>query len=881
MTAPINAVDSELDVTDKRASSSISTGSLEFGAVNSSVPTSIAVVEDMPYDPDAANTLCDAIVNGSFPQDERLLTIDLSSETISALLDQISQTQDGLRDEIKADSKDDAGNVDQWIAQAKKVQQDIAHCKLESKRIVEDHEQLQAQRDQATDYQRKVDLLETEISFTEELERDLRNVSLASQSLREVEDCLARNDPCGAAIRLQELDVKSERKSQSRTTILIRDLKDELRLKARFQLETKLNARILVRREQQRGSVEIRQNELDHNAADADAILRALDSLDDDQDSTEPVTDKLKALIIQPLRRSARLRISAYHVEQQALKIELTTNLPSLNLVLDYVLAFLDFLRTSCPKTIQSAAARAILPELMDLLVDDWLNPELPTDLSLLDGLDNLEQRVVVILEKLKSSNWEGQAQLQEWIDDKQRAWLNKRKATTLNSVRKAFTSAKGHLRQVERVERQVISTGTQEEKGSEDEPDEWDSSWDEDSKSKPMPEDASKSSTDEDDVGGWGFDDEDESEGKADIQNGRSTKPDDDDVGDAWGWGDESPTTERKTQPATQASLRKINGAQAPSETEHEVTLTEVYSISEIPDHLVEVIGRDIADAQALQETYHKSLDSRTSSKGLLALPTLALAMFRATAPSYYGAFASLTDIHRYNDSLYIAERLRALMIPPNMPNIESDIKAMEKFAKMAYSKEMETQRIIVWDLLEGAQGFTSCTQFPYSQEIENAVSSVVDRLRTLYAQWKPILSTSALMQSLGSLVTMVISKVISSIEEMDDISESESQRLTAFCQQIATLEDLFLCTPPTSSTADQGVVPMAAVYVANWLRFQYLINILESSLVDIKFLWTEGELSLEFSADEVVDLIKALFAESAHRRGAIAAIKGSRRSK
>ena len=139
--------------------------------------------------------------------------------------------------------------------------------------------------------------------------------------------------------------------------------------------------------------------------------------------------------------------------------------------------------------------------------------------------------------------------------------------------------------------------------------------------------------------------------------------------------------------------------------------------------------------------------------------------------------------------------------------------------------------------------------------------------------------------MQTLGSLVTMVISKVISSIEEMDDISEPESQRLTAFCQQIGTLEDLFLSNPPTTSGTEQEnqqeAVPMTAVYVANWLRFQYLINILESSLVDIKFLWTEGELSLEFSADEVVDLIKALFAESAHRRSAIAAIKGSRRSR
>lgn len=66
-----------------------------------------------------------------------------------------------------------------------------------------------------------------------------------------------------------------------------------------------------------------------------------------------------------------------------------------------------------------------------------------------------------------------------------------------------------------------------------------------------------------------------------------------------------------------------------------------------------------------------------------------------------------------------------------------------------------------------------------------------------------------------------------------------------------------------------------MTAVYVRNWLRFQYLINILESSLADIKFLWLESELRLEFSPEEVIDLIKALFAESDYRRKAIAEIQ------
>jgi protein transport protein DSL1/ZW10 len=68
---------------------------------------------------------------------------------------------------------------------------------------------------------------------------------------------------------------------------------------------------------------------------------------------------------------------------------------------------------------------------------------------------------------------------------------------------------------------------------------------------------------------------------------------------------------------------------------------------------------------------------------------------------------------------------------------------------------------------------------------------------------------------------------------------------------------------------------VPQTLIYVPSWLRFQYLANILESSLVDIKYLWKESELRMEFTADEVVDLIRALFAETRQRRDAIAEIR------
>ena len=262
---------------------------------------------------------------------------------------------------------------------------------------------------------------------------------------------------------------------------------------------------------------------------------------------------------------------------------------------------------------------------------------------------------------------------------------------------------------------------------------------------------------------------------------------------------------------------------------------------------------------------------------------------MYRASAPTFY-AYNLSGNMFLYNDSLYMAEQLRLFeehqarrSTPDNRSSsldINSDVSALELFGKRAYGKEMESQRTVLGDLLDGAQGFMNCTEHPFAQECDLAISSTVDRLREVYKQWKPVLSHSALLQSTGSLLSTVIKKIIVDIEDMSDISEPESQQLTSFCNRIVALEDLFLPEQPTDLDKQaERSVPRTAVYTPQWLKFQYLANILESSLVDIKYLWVEGELSLEFNVEEVIDLIEALFADSEHRRRAIGEIRRSDR--
>jgi len=55
------------------------------------------------------------------------------------------------------------------------------------------------------------------------------------------------------------------------------------------------------------------------------------------------------------------------------------------------------------------------------------------------------------------------------------------------------------------------------------------------------------------------------------------------------------------------------------------------------------------------------------------------------------------------------------------------------------------------------------------------------------------------------------------------------------------------------------------------------YLNEVLQSNLADIKYLWTQSELSYYFTADEVVDLIKLSFENNHNVRQAVKEIQSN----
>lgn len=95
-----------------------------------------------------------------------------------------------------------------------------------------------------------------------------------------------------------------------------------------------------------------------------------------------------------------------------------------------------------------------------------------------------------------------------------------------------------------------------------------------------------------------------------------------------------------------------------------------------------------------------------------------------------------------------------------------------------------------------------------------------------------------------------------------MDDISADESTFLIGLYTELFTLEDLFKPLEP-------------GLFCPEWLRAEYIRELLEWRMVDIMESWREGFLQGVFSQEEMVGWLRKLFQDSDARARNIAEIQ------
>jgi centromere/kinetochore protein ZW10 len=129
-----------------------------------------------------------------------------------------------------------------------------------------------------------------------------------------------------------------------------------------------------------------------------------------------------------------------------------------------------------------------------------------------------------------------------------------------------------------------------------------------------------------------------------------------------------------------------------------------------------------------------------------------------------------------------------------------------------------------------------------------------------------------------------------------MATIGVDDAERIARVLTDVEGLSDLFIkpADPPPSRSnpssplrtrlnpikrqrSKEGGVHLTPLFVPLWFRLNFLNQVLQSNLVEIRYLWFESDLSLYFGKEEVLELIRLSFEMNANVRGVVKEIEKS----
>ncbi|KAJ7696579.1 hypothetical protein B0H17DRAFT_1198090 [Mycena rosella] len=289
---------------------------------------------------------------------------------------------------------------------------------------------------------------------------------------------------------------------------------------------------------------------------------------------------------------------------------------------------------------------------------------------------------------------------------------------------------------------------------------------------------------------------------------------------------------------------------------------------INIVEDVLIE--GRKFAASKILPAI------ETSSPPGTVLLQSAAsiLDLYRALYPvKFAGSLKSAQDapMQFSNDCLYLSGEIarvegaaRGDALAPVKDRLGECRHRLKILGDSWFEDTVEQHRQSANDTIaRGAEGFTFTADQDRYDECESAISRAVQEVKRLAQRWKGILNKSKYYTAIGMVTDAALSRVLEDVLALPDIPEVESHRLSELCRILHGLEALF--------------EPFVVAYVPSWLKFSYLSELLEASMVDISYLFDSGAL-VDFEVDELVGLVRALFADTALRTNTINKLTGGR---
>ncbi|GAA5981725.1 hypothetical protein JCM10908_004578 [Rhodotorula pacifica] len=355
----------------------------------------------------------------------------------------------------------------------------------------------------------------------------------------------------------------------------------------------------------------------------------------------------------------------------------------------------------------------------------------------------------------------------------------------------------------------------------------------------------------------------------------------------ETWDWNDdevEPPSTASRevstTAPAevpptaAEASSSSPTLLPAPEQGPPEPTVRrEKMMVSQQSREIIAIAEQVLLEAFEVSSSSFRLPQFSPASEPLLRTFVSILSLYRATASVHNSnLLASVPAIAMQfaNDAEWIgreAERVwhsvgsdkAATVAKSQVREIELAIESTRQLGRDTRQKQISIQQAALMESLDEAGGFLGTSNENRYAACERALQQVIHTLQRLALVWKPIMTSTALYTTLGGLVNEVLLRVLDEIEEQTDISEEESIRLNKLSKMLHDLEGLF----DGSETNVGREVPI-------WYKFSFLSELLEASMADFMFLF-DNRFLLDFTPQELVRLLRALFADSPQRDAAV----------
>lgn len=451
----------------------------------------------------------------------------------------------------------------------------------------------------------KVELVETEIAFNQAVAETLEDVQRLCQQLETGRAALASDQITIAIQHLDAINTAIQRDTFFTNTNVMSILSAEVaRLRHETQEAVKQRWSEQLKIDRSKGAFQVTKTE---GTGSLEETIESLSQLDILLSANEKLQKDLVSVIMDPILSPRRdgsshgvsITETGVHVEHQSSKATVAEALSRTTDVLDY-------LRQNLPVSISGTFPESFLPAIASKAISGWLSSSIPTDLGGLDEFEKTLDRVLEFTKTIESWGWSGHEELVSWVNQAARLWLTRRRVDSLDSVRKALAASQGTTKQVERIEKEQVSqadgAGALLDNATTDD---WDAGWDDEKEdnaadqttnTQPQPED------DEEDVSAWGLDEDTPDDAKPEA----TTPAEDDDADDAWGWGDDeeddkgNATQQAQAPPAT----KPTNGENtAQPSGPREVTLREVYTVTDIPDSVLQIVQQQITDSKEISQ--------------------------------------------------------------------------------------------------------------------------------------------------------------------------------------------------------------------------------------------------------------------------------------